>query len=364
MGCCLSLDDSYQAHKHRKHSNDTELSHVNVVNSVKSVNRGKTDKPIKNMSEKQPSYLGLPDTLYAAPPGPPPSHKRHDWESAVPDNSLLPPPPMLGWDSSPTNNASESDADRGLAWCARHPLIKPITLAPQGRETVEAGIYGLSLPPKFNDAREVAKGRYLITTQRGTPDTCMTSVLPMYCVSIHSPITAHQPKTIYFEVKNGTKFPAEADFGLGFVAAPYPPFRLPGWERGSLGIHGDDGHRYINDRWGGRDCSPPLEPFKAGETIGIGMTFTARNANAPPEYGNTPLPQRTLEQTSINVEIFYTRNGKRVGGWNLHEEKDSEQEMPVTGLEGMHDLYASVGMFEGNQFEIVFNEQDWLYKPW
>jgi hypothetical protein len=33
----------------------------------------------------------------------------------------------------------------------------------------------------------------------------------------------------------------------------------------------------------------------------------------------------------------------------------------VTGLEGMHDLYAAVGAFQNVGFGIVFNAGEWMY---
>jgi hypothetical protein len=148
----------------------------------------------------------------------------------------------------------------------------------------------------------------------------------------------------------------EISLALGFLAQPYPPFRLPGWERASLGVHGDDGHRYVNDKWGGRDFT---RPFKRGETIGIGMTF-ARKANVmdrPPAYGEPSAADQ------MDVEVFFTRDGKREGGWDIHEELDAQEDLPITGLEGAHDLYAAVGTFDAVEFEVRFAVEDWLYKP-
>jgi len=39
---------------------------------------------------------------------------------------------------------------------------------------------------------------------------------------------------------------------------------MPGWQRGSLAVHGDDGRKYINDSWGGKDFT---SSFKEGETL-------------------------------------------------------------------------------------------------
>lgn len=163
-------------------------------------------------------------------------------------------------------------------------------------------------------------------------------------------------KTIYFEIAISPRNRSEVSVGLGFVAQPYPPFRLPGWDRASLGVHGDDGHRYVNDSWGGKDFTTP---FKPGDVLGIGMRFSPRKSEAPPTYGAGGV----LQACPIDTEIFFTRNGQKAGGWNLHEEADASQDRPVIGLEGYNDLYAAVGTFEQAEFEVRFDERDWLYKP-
>jgi hypothetical protein len=203
------------------------------------------------------------------------------------------------------------------------------------------------------DLKPTGLGHWHAKTKNNSPDSVCISNLPLYSVSAHSPLQTEQKKTIYFEVKVLSRRP-EVTFGLGFVAQPYPQFRLPGWERASLGVHGDDGHRYVNDKWGGRDFTVP---FKPGQTVGIGMTFGLKKDDAPPAYGAAP------SGAPIDVEVFFTRNGKKEGGWNIHEELDAAQDLPVTGLEGMHDIYAAVGSFDDVEFEVVFVAKDWLYKP-
>lgn len=146
---------------------------------------------------------------------------------------------------------------------------------------------------------------------------------------------------------------------MGFTAHPYPTFRLPGWHRACLAVHGDDGSKFINDRWGGKDFTSPFQP---GETLGIGMTFTQRNLQASPGYDQAHA--RTEANTPIDVEIFFTREGRRTGGWNLHEEGDATEDLPVTGLEGLNDIYTAVGVFEKVEFEIVFRPGDWMYHPY
>ena len=44
-----------------------------------------------------------------------------------------------------------------------------------------------------------------------------------------------------------------------------------------MGVHGDDGRRFVNDTWGGKDFTTK---FVEGETVGIGMEFDVRVAGA------------------------------------------------------------------------------------
>ena len=292
-----------------------------------------------------------PQESFAPPPGPPPSH--HDWQTAVPDTSELPPPPSLfsGYDRSPANNATEEQAKAAVAWLRHRPLAPALTLQQPALDALHWGNLALIKPPgMIGTAEPVGMGKWHCKTKNNSPDSCLVSSLPLYAVNSHH----GQKKTIYFEVKILSRRP-EVSLGLGFIALPYPPFRLPGWERASLGVHGDDGHRYVNDKWGGRDFT---KPFKSGETVGIGMAFTPKGkSDEPPRYG------QSSSTVDVDVDVFFTRNGKRDGGWDIHEELDQKQDLPITGLEGGHDLWASVGTFEDVEFEVLFSEKDWLYKP-
>lgn len=86
------------------------------------------------------------------------------------------------------------------------------------------------------------------------------------------------------------------------------------------------------------------------------MTLSRGRMDAPPAYGQAAT-------NPIDVEVFFTRDGRRSGGWNLHGERDAIEDRPVTGLEGLHDLYAAVGVFDNVEFEIVFNASEWMYHP-
>ncbi|KAI0853497.1 hypothetical protein F5Y00DRAFT_224822 [Daldinia vernicosa] len=310
---------------------------------------------------------------YAPPPGPPPSdtknnpffnsnsnsnqqqQQQHDWQTAVPDTSLLPPPPNFfsGYDRSPANNATEDECEAGESWCASYPLYSPMPLSPPAESAALTGTIALYAPPTFTSSggtlTPVRPGVWSVSSPRHGRDTCLATYPPLYHAAAHSPLVtttgSRKKKTAYYEVRvleRGTRSGKdEVSLALGFVAPPYPGFRLPGWHRGSLGVHGDDGHRYINDRWGGKEFTTP---FRRGETVGLGMDFCQRGDGG------------------ISVEVFLTRDGVERGRWNLHEETDRETDLPVTGLEGYHDLCAAVGAFDKVAFEVVFAPELWRWR--
>lgn len=292
---------------------------------------------------------------YAPPPGPPPfasgnndwaappPNVQHDWQAAVPDTSLFPPPPPFfsGYDSSPTHNATEEEADAGEDWCEEHPLVRPMVLDEASRTALHYNNFRLMEPTGFNGKLNwLGPGHWEGQTASNSPDRCIIGYPPLYAVNIHDPTATGQPKTIYYEVKIRPDS-RTVNVGFGFTALPYPSFRMPGWHRGSLAVHGDDGRKYINDRWGGKDFTTE---FRRGESYGIGMTFTPMGGHKP------------------RVEVFFTRNGVRAGGWDLNEETDAEQDLPVVGLEGFHDLSCAIGSFDGASFEVIFEPSRWMYK--
>lgn len=261
----------------------------------------------------------------------------------MPDTSLFPPPPLIfsGYDASPANNATEEEAEAGEDWCRQYPMVRPIVLDQPGKNALQSNNFRLLEPAGFNGSLNfLALGHWEGHTNKNSPDRCIIGYPPLYVVNEHDPTATNQPKTIYYEVTIRRNSPT-INLALGFTALPYPSFRLPGWHRGSLGVHGDDGHKYINDRWGGKDFTTE---YRAGDTYGIGMTFTPTGTHRP------------------RVDIFFTKNGKRTGGWDLHEETDAEQDLPVTGLEGFHDVSCAIGAFDATSFEVVFDPSKWLYR--
>jgi hypothetical protein len=202
-----------------------------------------------------------------------------------------------------------------------------------------------------------------VTTKSGTKDTLVQTDLPAYAALTESPLLTERARTIYFEVQIHSlgaedrsksrigsmlgkhKEQEEAGVAIGFFAPPYPPFRLPGWQRGSLAVHSDDGRRYVSNAEGGVDFTAP---FKAGETIGLGMTFqlpTAYTENAP----------------KTDVVVFFTRDGRKVGGWDLNYDTDAQTEA-VVGLQGENDIFPAIGVFGPIDVTINFAESSWLYR--
>ena len=281
----------------------------------------------------------------------PPSY--HDW-TIIPDTALLPPPPSISHDRSPSSNASVLVADRAHHWCKAHPLVKPHQPTHAQYAAVASGDMRLMKAHEYTgDLLMPGRGFWRGSTRSGSKDSCLLSSSPLYFAAADVPIEAS--KTIYYELRvrslGLSRGADESSIAVGYCAMPYPTWRMPGWERGSLAVHSDDGRRYINDTWGGKDFT---SPFKVGDNIGLGMTFSV--PKGPPEYG---APRRSI----IEVEVFLTRNGEKGENWNLHEELDATSDLGVDGLDGQFDLYAAIGTFGGVEFDVLFNRQDWMWRP-
>lgn len=273
---------------------------------------------------------------------------------AVPDSSLLPPPPSFKQDVSPTANADFDDAARGHAWIAANPLWQPRQHDQQTLTRIAYGDVRLTSPPsttKNATLNSTGLGCTTVRTNARCQDTVFLSDIPLFASLQHNPMLTEKPKTTYFELEvksMGSNIPgSEGDAGiaLGFLAPPYPAWRLPGWHRGSLGVHGDDGRRYVDDSDGGLDF---VNAFRRGDVVGIGMKH-----GLPVYAGGKP-----------KIEVFFTRNGRQEGKWDLFEEKDRDQEGgDVGGLEGDYDLLAAVGCFGAVEFEVRFRAEEWRLRP-
>jgi hypothetical protein len=176
-----------------------------------------------------------------------------------------------------------------------------------------------------------------------------------------SPLRTQRPKTIYFEVKiigfakrhgwKSSSSEVQPVISIGFVAPPFPTWRLPGWQRGSLGVHGDDGHKYVNNTFGGAEFT---KAFGVNDVVGIGIIFAP--PKSPPAYGQPQEPK-------LDIEVFFTRNGSKEGGWDGNQELDAESEGGTIGLRGDCDLFPAVGVCGGLEFEVNFHPELWRYNP-
>ena len=269
----------------------------------------------------------------------------------VPDNSLLPPPPWLGYDTSPTANATSESAESAREWCRTNPLYAPRRLAPGDLDAIARGYVSLLNAPSLNATITSKRGgTHRVQCRSSCNDSILLTNLPLYTPAMQP--QSHESRTVYFEIRvlkmggyeSAGSEEADAGIALGFVAAPYPAWRLPGWERASLGVHGDDGRRYVNNNMGGKDFTTS---FSDGEVIGIGMTFKPAHYRAG----------------GLDAEVFLTRDGEMAGSWDLFEERDADEEGEVYGLGGTHDLLGAVGFFGRVDFEVRFHRDEWLYRP-
>ncbi|KAL9087931.1 MAG: hypothetical protein Q9159_003373 [Coniocarpon cinnabarinum] len=229
---------------------------------------------------------------YQPPQGPPPSRVSHadqqppppsyeDWMAVTenPSSAGLPPPPTIHYEDSPNHNASELEERQADAWCRQYPLFQPARF---DNDVCLNIFYGKSsiVPLDPSMARQGLRvertGATQIMKTKSPMYQCLRSQSPLYS-ALHSPSRGARSFTAYFEVRL-VKVDRKSDVvAIGFFAPPYPAFRLPGWQRASIGIHGDDGRRYVNDTCGGMDFT---KPFRTGEIIGLGMTFEQKQSKS------------------------------------------------------------------------------------
>jgi hypothetical protein len=279
----------------------------------------------------------------ASSSGPPPAAKDYSpldpppaFET-LPNTTSLPPPAFYALQfSSPTSNAPTELAEAAWDFTEANPLAPPAHFLPEHLQSMSSGRIGFAPPPPrfIGSVNSPTAGRLSITTGRGCSDTCLISALPLYAAGYHHPTNTGRKKSVYYEI-TVENMPVDTAVAIGYVAIPYPGFRLPGWNRGSLGVHGDDGRRYVNDSYGGREF---VRPFRNGETVGLGMSWSQ------PSEGDR------------GVRVWFMRNGLKEGDWRLDEQRDgAEENDPLPGLDGGCDVYAAVGVWgEGVRVGVRF----------
>ncbi|ODV91214.1 hypothetical protein CANCADRAFT_31926 [Tortispora caseinolytica NRRL Y-17796] len=232
---------------------------------------------------------------------------------------LLPPPDYpIQWRRHNNGAVAIDDPDKEEAarFCANNPLVRG------GVEGIELGkpeTLALESISRFKGTISNLPGKCVVRASPKCRDTTLLSNLPVY-----SP--RHPRKRVYYEATVTHMGPKNSSLiVLGYSCKPYPQFRLPGWNRGSLSVHSDDGMRYVCDHFAGK---PFVKPFSnENSTYGIGMDFEQRS-------------------------VIFTENGKVLKGWSLVMDEKEQQldghQDPATkieGLEGDHDVYIALGVY-------------------
>ncbi|KAJ1559620.1 hypothetical protein HK096_011614 [Nowakowskiella sp. JEL0078] len=126
---------------------------------------------------------------------------------------------------------------------------------------------------------------------------------------------------VYYEVTiKEMSFNPLTVISVGFATANYPPFRLVGWNKYSIGIHSDDGRVFENDKFGGRTFTGP---FSAGQTVGCGYD---------PKSGR----------------VFFTLNGVNIGEASKNPAR--------------HPYHACVGADGKAKLSVNFGEFPFVFK--
>lgn len=275
----------------------------------------------------------------------------------------------------------KDDTLRNVAFFVKNSLEQGRELGMTERHALSMGYSGIVKPKELGRSRVVWCCRpsiWGIATKKPSPEACFLSSTPLYSV-LHSP--SHDfTMRCYFEVALlRLDDSVESGFVVGYAAQPYPTWMMPGYGRGSLGIHSRNGRRHVNDAGSGR---PFVDPFKVGDTVGIGMRFqrsaTDARVRLPAYDGANHHQQWCVERSATNssgaidphemeVRVFFTRNGRLEATWDLHELVDAEhahaQPGGLVGLEGQHDLFAAVGVWGKVDVEIRYGRNNWMYVP-
>ncbi|KAI8372650.1 concanavalin A-like lectin/glucanase domain-containing protein [Choanephora cucurbitarum] len=102
------------------------------------------------------------------------------------------------------------------------------------------------------------------------------------CVQTNLPLPRNQ-EVYYWEAKMFEK-PDQTMVSVGVATKPYPYWRLPGWNRHSVGYFSHTGHKHFNQPFSGK---PYGLPYQEGDVIGVGYRHRTGT-------------------------VFFTRNGRKL----------------------------------------------------
>lgn len=119
----------------------------------------------------------------------------------------------------------------------------------------------------------------------------------------------------YFEITVNQVPSKDTVIAIGLSTQPYPIFRMPGWNKFSVGYHSDDGHKFCDDATGGQAYGPSWGP---GDTVGCGYC---------PETG----------------QVYFTKNGQQIG--TAFSQLSQHCYFPSIGADGPATVQVNFGQF-------------------
>lgn len=155
-------------------------------------------------------------------------------------------------------------------------------------ETATSAVFHPKLRPRFGRSQH---------RPQGDTDVCIQGLYPMLGIpqlKSYAQVKAaydggappeYGEEVHYFEVTISQVAP-DVVMAIGLCTRPYPSFRMPGWNRHSIGWHSDDGRKFCDDPDGGEDYSAPWG--RQGDVLGCGWQ-------------------------SDNGTVWFTRNGVLIG---------------------------------------------------
>ncbi|CEP14973.1 hypothetical protein [Parasitella parasitica] len=190
--------------------------------------------------------------------------------------------------------------DRAKIWQDRHPpdSIPTDITPPQFLSIQEKGVSAFEFEGE-PDANVYVAGR---TELQFVDGECS--------IQTNLPLPRHQ-EVYYWEAKMFEK-PETTTVSVGVATKPYPTWRLPGWNRYSIGYFSNNGCKYFSSPFNGK---PYGIPFNHGDIIGVGYRHRTGT-------------------------VFFTRNGRRLEDaytglrWNL---------FPTIGANGPCQIHVNLG---------------------
>ncbi|RPB22347.1 hypothetical protein L211DRAFT_839702 [Terfezia boudieri ATCC MYA-4762] len=283
--------------------------------------------------EPPPAYSAVPPGFSAPTAAPPACYPSISFSA----------PPSIHYTFSPTNNSTRDAFAAGERFCSHHPLAPPlVSVWDESLTRITEGDVTMHTEPPCNRIEINTSFRHPTTTsikiiKKRCPDSTILSQVPLYLARYHHPSVANQTVVIGYHLSIvGLPLDGDSVVAMGFACVPYPQYRLPGWHRGSLAIHSDDGRRYCNDGYGGVEFT---RPFSQGDQLALALVM--RWVTVPGGAG------------MVESEVKFMRNGRREGGWMVQERVELGRPDPTVGLLGERDIFAAVGVTGGKGVEVV-----------